>query len=109
LHLSKDKSSPSASLRLRGTHQAHTFEYPKWWMILSSLPLPLPSIVMSSLVVILRSFRIWLSALCIVAGIIAVDGRPEHRRSDMLPCPCSDDAIRFAQQLMVLLSTAMSP
>jgi hypothetical protein len=45
-----------------------------------------------------------LSARCIVAGVTAVDGR-----SDMLPCPCSDDANRFAQRLTVLLSTAMSP
>jgi hypothetical protein len=61
------------------------------------------------LVVILRSFRIWLSARCIVAGVTAVDGRPERGRSDTLPCPCSDDANRFAQRLTELISTAMSP
>jgi hypothetical protein len=26
------------SVRLRGTHRAHTFEYPNWWLILSALP-----------------------------------------------------------------------
>jgi hypothetical protein len=51
----------------------------------------------------------WLSARCIVAGVTAVDGRPEPGRSDTLPCPWSDDANRFAQRLTVLLSTAMSP
>jgi hypothetical protein len=50
-----------------------------------------------------------LSARYIVAGITAVDGRPEHRRSDKLPFPCSDDANRIAQWLTVFLSTAMSP
>jgi hypothetical protein len=48
-----------------------------------------------------------LSARCIVAGITAADWRPERGRSDTLPCPCSDDASRFAQRLTVLLSTAM--
>jgi hypothetical protein len=48
-------------------------------------------------------------ARCIVAVITVVDGRPKRGRSDTLPCPCSDDAIHFAQRLMVLLFTAMSP
>jgi hypothetical protein len=95
--------------RLQGAHRAHTFEYPNWRMILSTLPLPIPSIAASSLVVILRSFRIWLSARCIVAGVTAVDGQPERRRSNTLPCPCYGDANRFAQWLTVLLSTVMSP
>jgi hypothetical protein len=56
-----------------------------------------------------RPSWIWLSARCIVAGVTAVDGRPDRGRSDTLPCPCSDDANRFAQRLMVLLSTAISP
>jgi hypothetical protein len=54
-------------------------------------------------------FLIWLSALCIVVGVTAVDGRPECGRWDTLSCPCSDDASRFAQQLTVLLSAAVSP
>jgi hypothetical protein len=62
-----------------------------------------------SLVVILRSFRIWLSDRCIVVGVTAVDGRPERGRPDTLPYACSDDTNRFAQRLTVLLSTAMSP
>jgi hypothetical protein len=98
-----------SSVRLRGTHRAQTFEYPNWWMILSTLSLTIPSIVTSSLVVILWSSRIRLSARCTFAGVTAVDGRPERGRSNRLPCPCSDDANRFAQRLTMLLSTAMSP
>jgi hypothetical protein len=98
-----------SSVRLRGTHRAHTFEYPNRLMILSTLPLPIPSIAASYLVVILRFFRIWLSARCIVAGVTAVGGWPERGRLDTLPCPCSDDANRFAQRLTMFLSTAMSP
>jgi hypothetical protein len=97
------------SVRLGGTHRVHTLEYPNWRMILSTLPLPIPNIAASSLVVILRSFRIRLPARCIVAGVTGVDMRPERGRSDTLPCPCSDDASHFVQQLTVLLSTAMSP
>jgi hypothetical protein len=111
-----DKKSPSASRRasnsehmifpcflcssamLRGTHEAHTFKYPFWWMILSTLPLPVPS----SLVLILRSFRIRLSARCVDAGVRAVDGRPQCGRSGRLSCPCSDDASRFARRLTLL-------
>jgi hypothetical protein len=98
-----------SSVRLGGTHWVHTLEYPNWRMILSTFPLPIPNIAASSLVVILRSFLIRLPARCIVAGVTGVDGRPERGRSDTLPCPCSDDTSHFAQQLTVLLSTAMSP
>jgi hypothetical protein len=89
------------------TPREHTFEYPIWERIL--LTLLIPSIAASYLVVILWSFRIWLSARCIVAGVTAVDGRPERGRSDTLLCPCSDDANRFAQRLTLVLTTAMSP
>jgi hypothetical protein len=50
-----------------------------------------------------------LSARCFGAGVTAVDEWPERGRSDTLPCPCSDDANHFAQRLMVLLSSIMSP
>jgi hypothetical protein len=46
---------------------------------------------------------------CSVAGVTAVDGRPERGRSDTLLCPYSNDANRFALRPTVLLSTAMSP
>jgi hypothetical protein len=65
----------------------------------------------NSLETLLQSFHIEVRVdrvIC-VAGITAVDGRPECRRSETLPCPCPDDANHFAQRLTVLLSTAMSP
>jgi hypothetical protein len=57
-----------SSIRLRGTHRAYTFEYPNWWMILSTLPLPIPSIAASSLVVILGRFDALLQASQLLMG-----------------------------------------
>jgi hypothetical protein len=49
-----------------------------------------------------------LSVTFIVAGVTAVDGRPERGRSVTLLCR-SDNANRFAQRLTLLLSTATFP
>jgi hypothetical protein len=66
-----------------------------------------PETILQSFHIDVRVYRL-ASARCIVAGIKAVYGRPERRRSDTRPCPCSDTN-RFAQWLTALLYTATSP
>jgi hypothetical protein len=70
----------------------------------------LPETVLHSFHIDVRVDRLTsgLSARYIFAGVTAVDGRPERGRSDTLPSR-SDDANRFSQRLMVLLSAAISP
>jgi hypothetical protein len=65
-----------SSIRLRGTHRAHTSEYRNWRMILWTFPVPIPCITASSLVVIFRSFRIWLSALALLQASQLFMGGP---------------------------------
>jgi hypothetical protein len=74
-----------SSGRLRGTHRAHTFEYPNWWMILSTLLLPAPSIASSSLVVILGRFEYDWQLVALLQASQLLMGGPSA--GDQTHCP----------------------
>ena len=96
-------------VRPRGTHLAHTFEYPKALIIAIALPLLAESCMAYCQLVMHRSTWIIPSARCNVSGLVAVAGRPDRARSRVSVSPLPEAVTLWTQRPTVLLLTAQLP
>jgi hypothetical protein len=96
-------------VRLRGTHLAHTFEYPEASIIVIALPLLTESCMANCQLVMRQSVWIMSSARCNMSGLVAVARCPDRGRPCSSISPLPEALTLWTQRPTVLLLTAKLP